>query len=256
MSGGGGGKAIGYLIENAKSNHGTLMVNSTPIVIRSLTKVFPQNFRDLTLVAGTIGDYAALVVPSNSKIKNMSDLVAAYKADPNGVAVGGGSVPGGMDHLVAAMVMQAAGANPTDVKYVAYDAGGKAMAGLLSGEIKALSTGFSEAVAMAKAGEVNIIGVTSNDRVSAYPNAKTMKEQGINTSFVNWRGFFAAPGLPKDKLAAYQGAIAAMYKTAEWEAVRSRNGWENIHNSGDQFRVFLEQQEKEIEGLMKKLGFL
>jgi len=99
----------------------------------------------------------------------MSDLVKAYKADPNGVAVGGGSVPGGMDHLVAAMVMQAAGANPTDVKYVAYDAGGKAMAGLLSGEIKALSTGFSEAVAMAKAGEVNIIGVTSNDRVSAYP---------------------------------------------------------------------------------------
>tara|TARA_B100000497_G_scaffold116511_1_gene140973 strand:- start:13 stop:1005 length:993 start_codon:yes stop_codon:yes gene_type:complete len=256
MSGGGGGKAIGYLIENAKSNHGTLMVNSTPIVIRSLTKVFPQNFRDLTLVAGTIGDYAALVVPSNSKIKNMSDLVTAYKADPNGVAVGGGSVPGGMDHLVAAMVMQAAGANPTDVKYVAYDAGGKAMAGLLSGEIKALSTGFSEAVAMAKAGEVNIIGVTSNDRVSAYPNAKTMKEQGINTSFVNWRGFFAAPDLPKDKLAAYQGAIAAMYKTAEWEAVRSRNGWENIHNSGDQFRVFLEQQEKEIEELMKKLGFL
>ena len=256
MSGGGGGKAIGYLIENAKSNHGTLMVNSTPIVLRSLTKVFPQSFRDLTLVAGTIGDYAALVVPSNSKIKNMKDLVSAYKANPNGVAIGGGSVPGGMDHLVAAMVMQAAGADPTEVKYVAYDAGGKAMAGLLSGEIKALSTGFSEAVAMAKAGEVNIIGVTSNDRVSAFPDAKTMKEQGINTSFVNWRGFFAAPGLPKDKLEAYQSAIAAMYKTPEWEAVRSRNGWENIHNPGDKFRVFLEQQEKEMSDLMKKLGFL
>ena len=41
MSGGGGGKAIGYLIENAESNHGTLMVNSTPIVIRSLTGVLP-----------------------------------------------------------------------------------------------------------------------------------------------------------------------------------------------------------------------
>ena len=51
MSGGGGGKAIGYLIENASSNHGTLMVNSTPIVIRSLVGRFPHNFRDLTLVA-------------------------------------------------------------------------------------------------------------------------------------------------------------------------------------------------------------
>ena len=91
MSGGGGGKAIGYLIENSKSNHGTLMVNSTPIVIRSLTKVFPQNFRDLTLIAGTIGDYAALVVPAGSSYRNFKDLVAAYKKNPESVAIGGGS---------------------------------------------------------------------------------------------------------------------------------------------------------------------
>ena len=256
MSGGGGGKAIGYLIENANSNHGTLMVNSTPIVLRSLSGVFPHNFRDLTLVSGTIGDYAAMVVPANSKIKSMKDLVAAYSANPADVAIGGGSVPGGMDHLVVAMVMQAAGANPTEVKYIAYDAGGKAMAGLLSGEIKALSTGFSEAVAMAKAGEANIIGVTSDKRVGAFPDAKTMQEQGIDTYFVNWRGFFAAPGLPKDKLAAYQDAIEKMYSTPEWEAVRARNGWENIHNPGDKFLTFLESQEKEMSDLMKQLGFL
>ena len=128
MSGGGGGKAIGSLIENADSQHGTLMVNSTPIVIRSLTGVFPHNFRDLTLVSGTIGDYAAIVVGKDSPVNSMADLLAAYKADPRGTAIGGGSVPGGMDHLVAAMVMKAAGENPTAVKYIPYDAGGKAMA--------------------------------------------------------------------------------------------------------------------------------
>ena len=256
MSGGGGGKAIGYLIENADSNQGTLMVNSTPIVIRSLTGVFPQSFRDLTMVAGTIGDYAAVVVGKDSPINSMDDLLAAYNADPGKVAIGGGSVPGGMDHLVAAMVMQAAGADPTAVKYIPYDAGGKAMAALLSGEIAALSTGFSEAVALSQAGEVKIIGVTSDERVSASPDTKTMKEQGIDMNFVNWRGFFAAPGLPADKLAAYQKAIAAMYDTPEWEKVRAANGWVNIHNSGDDFTAFLEAQEKVIGDLMRKLGFL
>ncbi|QDG75933.1 tripartite tricarboxylate transporter substrate binding protein [Labrenzia sp. PHM005] len=256
MSGGGGGKAIGYLIENAASNHGTLMVNSTPIVIRSLTGVFPQNFRDLTLVAGTIGDYAALVVGKDSPINSMTDLIAAYKADPSGTAIGGGSVPGGMDHLVAAMAMQAAGEDPTAFKYIPYDAGGKAMAALLSGEIAALSTGFSEAVDLANAGEVKIIGVTSNERVDTYKDAPTMKEQGIDTHFVNWRGFFAAPGLPADKLEAYQYAIAKMYSTDAWEEVRARNGWVNIHTPGDDFLKFLEFQEKEIGDLMKKLGFL
>ena len=256
MSGGGGGKAIGYLIENADSNQGTLMVNSTPIVIRSLTGVFPYNFRDLTLVVGTIGDYAAIVVGKDSPINSMDDLLAAYDADPAATAIGGGSVPGGMDHLVAAMVMEAAGKDALGVKYIPYDAGGKAMAALLSGEIAALSTGFSEAVDLANAGEVKIIGVTSEDRVDAAPDAPTMKEQGIDTMFVNWRGFFAAPGLPEDKLAVYQEALAKMYDTPEWEEVRARNGWVNIHNSGDDFGTFLEQQEQQIGDLMKKLGFL
>ena len=47
-----------------------------------------------------------------------------------------------------------------------------------------------------------------------------------------------------------------MYTTPEWEAVRARNGWVNIHNSGDKFTAFLENQEKIIKALMKKLGFL
>lgn len=256
MSGGGGGVAIAYMIENAESLDNTLMVNSTPIVIRSLTGVFPQSFRDLTLVAGTIGDYAALVVPADSPIESMTGLLAAYEEQGLDFAVGGGSVPGGMDHLVAAMVMQAAGEDPTAVNYIAYDAGGEAMAGLLSGEIDALSTGFSEAIALADQGEVRILGVTAPDRVPAYDSAPTFVEQGIDTVFVNWRGFFAAPGTSEEKVAEYIAALEAMYETDAWEEVRSRNGWVNIWNPGSDFRAFLEAQEAEIGTLMRTLGFL
>ncbi|MCP4283385.1 MAG: tripartite tricarboxylate transporter substrate binding protein [Gammaproteobacteria bacterium] len=256
MSGGGGGKAIGYLIENAESKHDTLMVNSTPIIIRSLVGRFPYNFRDLTMVAGTIGDYAAFVVHKDSSINSFKELVAAFKANPRSVAIGGGSVPGSMDHLVAAMAVQASGADPTKLKYIPYDAGGKAMAALLSGEIKALSTGFSEAVGMATAGEVKIIGVTAPMRIDAYKDAPTLKEQGFDVEFVNWRGFFAAPGLPEKKAKVFQDVLTKMYSTPEWEEVRARNGWVNIHNSGDKFTAFLANQEKVIKALMKQLGFL
>lgn len=256
MSGGGGGKAIGFLIENANSNQNTLMVNSTPIVIRSLVGRFPYNFRDLTLIAGTIGDYAAFVVNKDSPYDSFKDLVKDFRSNPRQVAIGGGSVPGGMDHLVAGLAILAANQDPTKVKYIPYDAGGKAMAALLSGEIKALSTGFSEAVTMANAGEVKIIGVTAAERVDAYKDAPTLKEQGYDAEFVNWRGFFAAPGLPEDKAEAYRKALADMYNTPEWEAVRARNGWVNIFNPGDDFASFLEKQEREIKNMMIKLGFL
>ena len=256
MSGGGGGKAIGFLIENAASNHGTLMVNSTPIIIRSLTGRFPHNFRDLTMIAGTIGDYQALITGKDSPYKNFADVVAAYKNDPKKVSVGGGSVPGSLDHLVAAMAFQAAGADPTKVKYIPYDAGGKLNAAILSGEVAAGSTGFSEAVALAKAGEMRILAVTSPERVPAFKDAPTLKEQGYDVTFVNWRGFFGAPGLPAEKADQYRKALAAMYATPEWTAVRDRNGWVDIHNPGDKFSAFLENQEKVIKTLMQQLGFL
>ena len=256
MSGGGGGKAIGYLIENAESNHGTLMVNSTPIIIRSLIGRFPHSFRDLTMIAGTIGDYAAIITGKNSAYENFPVLVAAFKEDPRSVSIGGGSVPGGMDHLVAALAFQAASADPTRMKYIPYDAGGKLNAAILSGEVQAGSTGFSEAVELVKAGEMRILAVTSGERVAALPDAPTLREQGVDATFVNWRGFFGAPGLPEEKAALYRKAIAAMYGTPEWEAVRDRNGWVDIHNSGENFTAFLENQEKVVRELMQKLGFL
>ncbi|EFL89268.1 tripartite tricarboxylate transporter substrate binding protein [Ahrensia sp. R2A130] len=255
MSGGGGGKAIAHIIET--KDEGTLMVNSTPIVIRSLTKVFPQSFRDLTPIAGTIGDYGAIVVGKNSKIADLNGLVEAYKADPKTVAVGGGSVAGGMDHLIAALVMKNAGQDATKVKYIPYDAGGKAMAGLLSGEIQALTTGFGEAIELARQGEVNILCVTSPERVAASKDTPTCDEAGSKgTNFVNWRGFFAAPGISDEKKAAYIAALKEMYDTEEWATVRDRNGWVDIFNADADFVKFLEGQEEQIGGLMKELGFL
>ena len=255
MSGGGGGKAIAHIIET--KDQGTLMVNSTPIVIRSLTKVFPQSFRDLTPIAGTIGDYGAMVVNKDSAINDFAGLVSAYNADPTNVAVGGGSVAGGMDHLIAALVMKNAGADATKVKYIPYDAGGKAMAGLLSGEIKALATGFGEAIELARQGEVKILCVTSEARVAAMDSVPTCDEAGSKgTSFVNWRGFFAAPGLSDDKKAAYIAALEKMYATPEWATVRDRNGWVDIFNADADFVKFLEGQEEQIGGLMRELGFL
>jgi putative tricarboxylic transport membrane protein len=152
--------------------------------------------------------------------------------------------------------MQAAGEDPTAFNYIGYDAGGEAMAGLLSGEIDALSTGFSEAVALAEQGEVRILGVTAPERVPAFADAPTFAEQGVDAQFVNWRGFFAAPGMPEEQVAAYQSMLESMLASPEWEEVRSRMGLVNIWRPGAEFTEFLEGQEKQLGDLMRELGFL
>jgi putative tricarboxylic transport membrane protein len=256
MSGGGGGKALNHLISTAKRQSGTMMVNSTPIIIRSLTGVFPQSFRDTTPIASVIADYAAIVVPNNSRYTSLAQMMDDFKKDPRSVKVAGGSVKGSMDHLVPAMIVQAAGGDPLKLVYVPYDAGGKAMAGLLSGDTQALSTGYGEALGLAKQGEVRILAVTSDKRMNQTPDVPTVKEVGYDMTFANWRGFFGAPGLSVAKADAYRDVLKKMYATPEWEDVRGKRGWQNLYQPGGEFVSFLEKQEKEIGSMMRTLGFL
>ena len=256
MSGGGGGKALNHLISTAKRQQNTMLVNSTPIIIRSLTGVFPQSFRDLTPIAAVIADYAAIVVAKDSKYTSLKDMMADFKKDPRSVKIAGGSVKGSMDHLVPAMIVKAAGGDPLKLVYIPYDAGGKAMAGLLSGDTQALSTGFGEALGLANQGEVRILAVTSNERLAQAPDVPTVKELGYDMDFANWRGFFGAPGLPEAKAQAYRDVLAKMYGTEDWQKIRDQRGWQDLYKPGAEFTAFLEVQEKAIGGMMRELGFI
>lgn len=253
MSGGGGGKAIAYIIETAKKQKDTLLVNSTPIVIRSLQGVFPQSFRDLTLVSTVVADYGVLVVNKDSKYNTWADVKAAFDKNPRKVKIAGGSSRGSMDHLVAAQIFKAAGADPKSVRYIPYDAGGKALAGLLTGEVDVLSTGLGEVLEKHLKGELKIIGVTSDESIEGIPSFKSM---GTDAFFANWRGFFGEPNMSKEKALAYAQIIEKMYTTEEWEIVRKRNGWTNLYKPTNSFHSFLEEQEKVIGSLMKEMGFL
>ena len=261
MSGGGGGKALAFMINTKPAN--TILVQSTPLVLRSITRHKGYvtdggsgvlSYKNVVPIAGVIGDYGAIAVAKDSPFKNFKDVVDAYNKDPKSVKMAGGSVRGSMDHLIGALAFQVAGANPNNVIYVPYDAGGKALAGLLSGETQMISTGLGEL--MGARDQVRIIGITAPERVADAPDAPTLKEQGYDVQFVNWRGFFGPPGMSSSMKNEIAKMLGDVQKTPEWEAVRKRNAWVNIYNPGDKFISFLENQTVEMTALMKKLGVI
>ena len=259
MSGGGGGKALAFMINTQPKN--TVLVQSTPLVLRSITRHEGYvtgsgvlSYKDVTPIAGVIGDYGAIAVAKDSPYKNFKDVVDAYKKNPSSVKMAGGSVRGSMDHLIGALAFQAAGANPNDVAYIPYDAGGKALAGLLSGETQIISTGLGEL--MGARDQVRIIGITAPSRIADAPDAPTLKEQGYDVQFVNWRGFFGPPNMSNKDKKALSTMLGKVMETPEWEAVRKRNAWVNIYNSDKDFVKFLDAQTVEMTALMKKLGVI
>ena len=254
MSGGDGSKAIAHLIESAERQTDTLMVSSTPIVLKALKDIFPQSYKNLTPVAAVIADYGAFVVTTDSKYTSWQQMIADFKLDPRNVLVAGGSVVGGMDHVVAAMAFKKSGVDAKTVRYIPYNAGAKAMVGLLSKETQLLSTGLSEALALAEQGEVRILAMTAATRMDHAPTVPTLSEQSVDLVFTNWRGFFGAPGLSEDKVREFQELLLKMYDTEEWEKIRRKRGWTNLYIGGDGFVDFLKDQEIEMARLLDELG--
>ena len=103
---------------------------------------------------------------------------------------------------------------------------------------------------------MRIIGITAPERVGDAPEAPTLKEQGYDVQFVNWRGFFAPKSMNMSDYNKISKMLGDVQKTPEWEAVRKRNAWVNIYNPGSKFDAFLEKQTVEMTALMKKLGVI
>jgi len=256
LSGAGGAKAVAHMIETRAQNQHVLMVNSTPIVARSLMPVFQQNWRDLTPVAAVIGDYGIVAVRDDSPFLTLDDLLIVLRRDARSMKIAGGSNRGGLDHLIAARMFQVAGLPLQDARYVAYDAGGKALLALLSGETPVMSATVGDAMSMVQAGKVRLLAIAAPERIKELPDVPTFTELGYPMTFVNWRGFFAVPGLSAERQANYGALLLKLSRTPEWEEVRARYGWVNNFIVGEQFVDYLQQQEQITGQLMRELGFI
>lgn len=256
MTGGGGGRALGHFVETAERQQQALLVNSTPLIVRSLQGLFPHGFRDVVPVAALVAEYNAIAVRADSPIDSWATLTAQLTDNPGALIVGGGSVRGSLDHIVAAQALSASGVNARRVRYLPYDGGGKAMLALLGGEIEVLSTGFGETLGFSRSGDVRVLAVTAPARLPQLPGVSTLEELGTPVVFANWRGLFAPPGTSPERRDELVSELARARATAGWQEALERYGWSNLEADGTAFEAFLIEQESTLKQVLTDLGFL
>ena len=255
VSGGGGGRAMAYFLENAARFDAPLLVNSTPLLVRSLQGLFPYSFRDLTPVAALVADPGVFVVRAEDPIADWPSLLAKLRRNPRSVNFGGGSVRGSLDHIVLALALKAAAIDPLQVRYLPYDGGGKAMLALLGGEVDVLSTGLGETVAFLEAAQARALAVTAANAVPAIGDTPTLKELGFDVVFANWRGVFGPPDMSSEDLQRQAETLRTMAASPPWQAVLAHRGWQPLDADGAAFSAFLERQEAQLKATLDGLGF-
>lgn len=257
VSGGGGARAIDYLLATGQSQERTLMVSSTPIVLRAVRGATPS-YKELQPVASVLGDYAVIAVRADSPYRDFAALAAAVRRAPSDIWIAGGSVRGGMDHVLAARVFNsAAGVEPKAVRYLPYDAGGAAMEALLTlPQIDALSTGLGEVLETPERNALRVLAVTAPERLAEAGDVPTLRELGVDVTFVNWRGFFAAPQVPAATADSYAELLGRMLETPEWDAVRRRHAWQSLYHARDTFSAFLDAEEATARRYLRALAII
>jgi putative tricarboxylic transport membrane protein len=256
-TGGGGSVAIAHLIETAARQQNTLMVNGTSIVVRSLAGEFRQTFRDVQVVNTITAEIFGILVAPNAPWRAVDDLTGALRGNARAARFGGGSPRGGIDHLAAAKYVKEAGVDPRAIQYIAYDGGGRAMAGLLGGEVTVLVMPFTEALTQVRGGQVRLLAIMSSERARDVPDVPTLEERGVrNAAMYNVRAFFMAPGTPQARIDAYADVIERLIRTPAWEEVRARNAWNMFFRRGAQAQAFFEGHERDIRALLVELGFI
>jgi putative tricarboxylic transport membrane protein len=206
-----------------------------------------------TPIARLIEDQEALIVPKDSPYKTVQDLVDAWKADPQSVTIGGGSSPGGPDHLFPMQLAKTVGIDPKQVKYIVYDGGGPLTSALLGKKIDVGTSGPSEFEGQLEDGSLRVLAVSGEERLDTV-DAPTLKESGIDMSFVNWRGILAPPGISKESRQRLVDMFTEMHETKGWKDAVKRNGWIDSFATGEEFTTFLLEQDKRVETTLKELG--
>lgn len=252
LAGAGGTVGLSRTVSE-KGNGKLLMMMGLGVVGAQYTNQSTAKLDQTTPIAKLMEESGAIVVAKNSPYKSIDDLVTAWKANPKSLAVGGGSSPGGPDHLLPMQLAQTVGIDPKDVNYVAYDGGGDLLPAVLGGKIAFGASGFSEFLDQVEAGEVRVLAISGPARVDAI-DAPTLKESGIDLEFTNWRGIVAPPGISEGDKAALVAAVASMHESQEWKDVLTKNGWTDAYLSEAEFTTFLNQQTTDVETVLTKLG--
>jgi putative tricarboxylic transport membrane protein len=254
VPGAGGTVGLAQLVDKEKGNGNVLMVNGLVMVGAIITNKSPATLEQVTPIARLTGEYEVVVVPASSKIKTMKELADQLKANPGSVAFGGGSA-GGTDHILAAMIAQAVGADPSKINYIAYAGGGEALAAILGGHVAAGISGYGEFAGQIKSGKMRALAISSEKRVPGI-DIPTLREQGIDVDLANWRGVFAPPGITDAQRKELIDVMTRTVKSPAWQATLKKNEWEDLYMSGDAFKSFLDKDIARVTKIIESVGLV
>lgn len=252
--GAGNGIAWSYLNERGGDGH-AIAIGTTNLVTNPAAGVHPIGYRDVTTLALLFDDYVGFVVKPDSTLKSVRDAVDRLRQDPAAVSIAFAPSIGSGTHSGVVATLKAGNVRIREARLVPYKSAPEAIIAMLGGEVDIVAATPANLPGLLQAGRVRVIGVTAPQRLyGAMAGVPTLKEQGVDAVFTNWRGVIGPRGMRREHAAYWEAALEQAAKTDAWRRELERYFWISNFRPGAQAQQFVAAQSEQFRALWAEIA--
>ncbi|MGH3666608.1 MAG: tripartite tricarboxylate transporter substrate binding protein, partial [Egibacteraceae bacterium] len=244
-AGGSGVSGYSFLLQQQGDPH-FLLPSETAGVALPITVETPFEWSDFTQVAMIAEDATLGVVRDDSEWQDVPAVIEAAEGGQVRVGITGAT---SLDSVVTSLIER-----DQDVEFdrVVFDSGGELVAALLGGDIDFAMLNPSEVIGQLEAGDMRALAVFAEER---YPEGElsdlpTATEQGVDVSFTQYRGAFAAGGLTDDQAAYWEQTFLDWTETESYDEYVETNYLVPMVLDGDEFVDYLTEYQTTLEEVL------
>ena len=228
------------------ANQGPMVVN--PHLFKNV-KIDPLTaFDPVTQIAAAA---LVVVVPANSPLQDIKQLVAEAQKEPGKMSYGSAG-NGSASHLATLLLAQQA---KIEAVHVPYKGAGPAITDVVGGRLEFMVTTLPSAIGFIKGGKLRALAVTTKDRTKNLPDVPTIAESGWpDYEAAAWYGFAVPKGSPPEIVAKLREATVEAIKSPRVQASLDIEGAETVGNTPEEFAAFMQAESKRWAELIKTSG--
>ncbi len=240
----GGGGVVGHLaLSQARPDGYTLGAITGEITMMHWQGLTDLTYQDFTPIALLSYNPGSITVKADAPWNTLDDLLADLRERP-GEILASGTSKGGVWDLGRIGFLDAAGLPESAMPWVPSQGAAPALQELLAGGVQVVTVALAETDALLQAGEVKVLAVMADERLEAYPDIPTLKEQGVDWSIGGWISIGGPAGLPDEVVARIRAGVESAVEDSVYYTPLKNAGFNLTLLTGDAFTAFLEREDR------------